>query len=229
MLLDAARIAGFKGLVSNTGAGALTMAREFHPAVITLDIFLPDMQGWRILDRLKTDVATRHIPICVVSTDDSRERALQAGAIGFVAKPLQSKDDVDVAVAELYRYCERPFRNLVVALPATPMRQPAARHRSTATCATILAEDGDAIRAALATPTASSSTSRCADFGPEDVIEEIERRAGICQLPIVLHRRRCERLGLLAASRTARSRSASRTRSRRRSRRRRSCSIAARP
>ena len=97
VLLDAARIAGFKGLVSNTGAGALTMAREFHPAVITLDISLPDMQGWRILDRLKTDVATRHIPICVVSTDDSRERALQAGAIGFVAKPLQSKDEVDVA------------------------------------------------------------------------------------------------------------------------------------
>ena len=91
VLLDAARIAGFKGLVSSTGAGALTMTREFHPAVITLDIFLPDMQGWRILDRLKTDLATRHIPICVVSTDDSRERALQAGAIGFLAKPLQSK------------------------------------------------------------------------------------------------------------------------------------------
>src|SRR5881628_228601 len=99
VLLDAARIAGFKGLVSSTGAGALTMAREFHPAVITLDISLPDMQGWRILDRLKTDVATRHIPICVVSTDDSRERALQAGAIGFLAKPLQSKDVVDAALA----------------------------------------------------------------------------------------------------------------------------------
>src|SRR6187401_3735800 len=118
VLLDAARIAGFKGLVSNTGAGALTMAREFHPAVITLDISLPDMQGWRILDRLKTDSATRHIPVCVVSTDDSRERALQAGAIAFVAKPLQSKDEVDVAVADLYAYCERPAKKLIVALPA---------------------------------------------------------------------------------------------------------------
>jgi CheY-like chemotaxis protein/two-component sensor histidine kinase len=152
VLLDAARIAGFKGLVSNTGAGALTMAREFHPAVITLDISLPDMQGWRILDRLKTDVATRHIPICVVSTDDSRERALQAGAIGFVAKPLQSKDEVDVAVAQLYGYCDRPFRNLVVALPATPMRA-SCSHRWTATCG----------RSSPRTATRSAPRSRDAD------------------------------------------------------------------
>src|SRR4249919_2769419 len=148
VLLDAARIAGFKGLVSNTGAGALTMAREFHPAVITLDISLPDMQGWRILDRLKTDVATRHIPICVVSTDDSRERALQAGAIGFVAKPLQSKDEVDAAVAQLYGYCDRPFRNLVVALPATPLRDQLLASMD-GDVRPILAEDGDAIRVAL--------------------------------------------------------------------------------
>jgi len=98
------------------------MTREFHPSVISLDIFLPDMQGWRILDRLKTDSVTRHIPICVVSTDDSRERALQAGAIGFLAKPLQSKDLVDRAVADLYAYCERPAKKLIVALPASPLR-----------------------------------------------------------------------------------------------------------
>jgi CheY-like chemotaxis protein len=165
VLLDAARIAGFKGLVSNTGAGALTMAREFHPAVITLDISLPDMQGWRILDRLKTDVATRHIPICVVSTDDSRERALQAGAIGFVAKPLQSKDEVDVAVAQLYGYCDRPFRNLVVALPATPMRAQLLASMD-GDVRPILAEDGDAIRAALRDADCVVIDESVSDFGP---------------------------------------------------------------
>ena len=60
--------------------------------MITLDIYLPDIDGWRVLDRLKNDLATRHIPVCVISTDDARERALQAGAIGFLAKPMQSKD-----------------------------------------------------------------------------------------------------------------------------------------
>ena len=53
------------------------------------------MQGWRVLDRLKNDMATRHIPVCVISTDDARDRALGTGAFAFVAKPIQSKDVLD--------------------------------------------------------------------------------------------------------------------------------------
>jgi CheY-like chemotaxis protein len=106
VLLEAARQNGFKGLVSTTGAAALAMTREYQPSVITLDIFLPDMEGWRILERLKGDLATRHIPICVVSTDDSRQRALNSGAIGFLTKPLQSVDVVDDALAQLYQFAE---------------------------------------------------------------------------------------------------------------------------
>ncbi|HEX7054044.1 MAG TPA: HAMP domain-containing protein, partial [Burkholderiales bacterium] len=82
ILLEAARQKGFKAIVSGTGAAALAMVREYQPAVMTLDIYLPDMQGWRVLERLKADLATRHIPVCVVSTDDARERALNSGAIG---------------------------------------------------------------------------------------------------------------------------------------------------
>jgi signal transduction histidine kinase/CheY-like chemotaxis protein len=186
VLLDAARMAGFKGLVSNTGAGALTMAREFHPSAITLDIFLPDMQGWRILDRLKTDIATRHMPICVVSTDDARGRALKSGAIGFIAKPLQSKDAVDSAIAELHRYCERPFRNLVVALPPTQLRSNLLGALDGEVRA-VVAEDADALRAALADADCLIVDEAIADFGPEDVVEAMERQGRVCQLPIVLH------------------------------------------
>ncbi len=66
------------------------MIKEYKPSAITLDIFLPDMQGWRVLDRLKDDLSTRHIPVCVVSTDDSRDRALNSGAIAFITKPVAS-------------------------------------------------------------------------------------------------------------------------------------------
>src|SRR4029078_1571578 len=76
ILLDAARQKGLKGVVSTSGAGALAMIKEDQPAVLTLDIYLPDMQGWRVLERLKADLGTRHIPVCVVSTDDARDRAL---------------------------------------------------------------------------------------------------------------------------------------------------------
>jgi CheY-like chemotaxis protein len=95
ILLEAAREEGFKGVVASSGAAALAMVREYQPAVMTLDIFLPDMQGWRVLERLKADLSTRHIPVCVVSTDEARDRALDSGAIGFISKPLVSKDLVD--------------------------------------------------------------------------------------------------------------------------------------
>ena len=94
-LLDAAREKGFKGLVTSLGAAALAMAREYKPDAITLDIFLPDIDGWRVLERLKNDVATRHIPVCVISTDEARERALASGALAFVAKPIQTRDTLD--------------------------------------------------------------------------------------------------------------------------------------
>ena len=94
-LLDAAREKGFKGLVTSLGAAALALTREYKPDAITLDIYLPDIDGWRVLERLKNDLATRHIPVCVISTDDARERALASGRLAFVAKPIQSRDVLD--------------------------------------------------------------------------------------------------------------------------------------
>ena len=63
------------------------------PDAVTLDIVLPDMEGWRVMDRLKHDLSTRHIPICVVSTEDARERAFGAGALSFLdqADPVQGR------------------------------------------------------------------------------------------------------------------------------------------
>jgi CheY-like chemotaxis protein len=186
VLLDAARLAGFKGLVSHSGAGALALAREFHPAVITLDIFLPDMKGWRILDRLKTDAATRHVPVCVVSTDDARERALRAGAIGFLAKPLQSKDLVDAALAELYAYCERPTRRLLVAMAPSPLREDLVSALD-GDVEVVVADDAQAVRDALEAADGLVVDGRIPGIGPEDVLDSVERVSRIRQLPVLLH------------------------------------------
>ncbi|APV48351.1 hybrid sensor histidine kinase/response regulator [Betaproteobacteria bacterium GR16-43] len=117
VLLEAARERGFKGIVTTLGASALALAREFHPAAITLDIFLPDIQGWRVLDRLKGDIDTRHIPVCVISTEESREQAMQSGALHFVAKPLQSKEGVDRLLDNIKAYAARDVKNLLVVQP----------------------------------------------------------------------------------------------------------------
>ena len=67
ILLGAARDKGFKGIVTTKGATGLSLARQFRPAAISLDIFLPDMLGWTVLNQLKLDPATRHIPVQIVT------------------------------------------------------------------------------------------------------------------------------------------------------------------
>jgi signal transduction histidine kinase/CheY-like chemotaxis protein len=122
-LLDVAHERGFKVLVTSLGAAALAMAREYQPDVLTLDIFLPDIDGWRVLERLKNDMQTRHIPVCVISTDDSRERALNSGALGFVAKPIKTREDVDRVIDALKDYVNRPSHCLLVAEPDAERRE----------------------------------------------------------------------------------------------------------
>jgi CheY-like chemotaxis protein len=188
VMLEAARGGGFKGLVTGTGAAALTMAREYHPAAITLDIHLPDMEGWRILDRLKSDMATRHVPICVVSTDDARDRALQSGAIGFLAKPLQSADVARAAIDELSEYIDRETKRLAVVMPPSPLREQLLASLPGDVEPT-LADDADRARHILMEADCVLVDSTVPDFGPEDILDAIAERRGICQLPVILHRR----------------------------------------
>ncbi|WP_298926500.1 response regulator, partial [uncultured Ramlibacter sp.] len=122
-LLDAARAKGFRGLVTSMGAGALTLASQFQLAAVTLDMYLPDMDGWRVLDRLKQDFGARHIPVCVISTDDSRARAFKGGAVAFVEKPIQSKEVLDAMLDRLRSYITRQQRNVLVALKDTAVRR----------------------------------------------------------------------------------------------------------
>jgi signal transduction histidine kinase/HAMP domain-containing protein/CheY-like chemotaxis protein len=122
-LLDAARAKGFKGLVTSMGAGALTLANQFKPSAITLDMYLPDVDGWRVLDRMKQDLGARHIPVCVISTDDSKERAFKSGAMAFVEKPIRSKEVLDEMLDHLSSYVGRPQRSVLVALKDVDARK----------------------------------------------------------------------------------------------------------
>ncbi|SEK26765.1 Signal transduction histidine kinase [Roseateles sp. YR242] len=184
VLLESARQSGMKGLVATTGAGALTMAQEYHPSLITLDIFLPDMQGWRILDRLKSDPATRQIPICVVSTDESRDRALRAGALGFLSKPLQSRDAVDAALRELSRYVDQQTRRLLVAMPAGPHRDELLAQLAPAV-ETILVDNLEQAREAIQVADAALIDTHYSPFTPGEARDVLEQRSRTVAMPIV--------------------------------------------
>ena len=88
ILLDQAHDHHLKALVALRGSIALALAREFKPGAITLDINLPDMAGWTILDRLKHDPSTRHIPVHIISGDENRRRGLALGAMTYLEKSI---------------------------------------------------------------------------------------------------------------------------------------------
>ena len=116
-LLDTARAQGFKGLVTSMGAAALAMVHQYKPTAITLDIFLPDIDGWRVLSRLKNDMAVRHIPVYVISTEEARERAMLSGAREFIAKPIQSRKVLDDLVSQILAYSEKGARRVLLIEP----------------------------------------------------------------------------------------------------------------
>ncbi|HEY6099684.1 MAG TPA: ATP-binding protein, partial [Anaeromyxobacter sp.] len=117
-LVALARERGFKVLVATRGEAALSLAREFHPDGITLDLVLPDMDGWALLDQLKRDAGTRQIPVHVISTrPDEHRLALRLGAVATLRKPATS-DELRAAVDRLAGVAARSRKRLLVAAPA---------------------------------------------------------------------------------------------------------------
>ncbi|MEY2527529.1 MAG: hypothetical protein QOE73_2300 [Verrucomicrobiota bacterium] len=112
-LLEETHAKDFKAIVTPRGQSGLALAREFNPAAITLDITLPDMDGWRILDRLKSDLATRHIPVFVISVDDEPQNALKHGALCFLTKPI-AKPDVETILTKAREMSETEAKKLLV-------------------------------------------------------------------------------------------------------------------
>ncbi len=114
LMLEAAREKGFKGLVTSLGAAALAMTRDYKPDAITLDICLPDIDGWRVMDRLKNDINTRHIPVSVISTEEACERAASYGAATVLTKPLQNRDSLDQLLDTLRGFIGSRVKDLLV-------------------------------------------------------------------------------------------------------------------
>lgn len=80
--------AGYRVELARTGAEALAKARDLRPAAITLDIILPEADGWEVITQLKSDPETSSIPIVVVSVVDNPELGFALGAVDYFVKPV---------------------------------------------------------------------------------------------------------------------------------------------
>jgi CheY-like chemotaxis protein/signal transduction histidine kinase len=121
VLCDLARDKGFKVLVATHGADALTLAREFHPTAISLDVFLPDMLGWTVLNHLKQDPALRHIPVQMLTLDEDRQHGLTRGAFSFITKPT-TPEALDAVFDRIKQYT-LPRRKRLLVVEDNPAEQ----------------------------------------------------------------------------------------------------------
>ena len=122
ILVDLAHDHHLKALVALRGSSAMSLAREFKPGAITLDITLPDVAGWTILDRLKHDPATRHIPVHIISGDEDRRRGLALGAMSYLEKAV-AKDSLVEAFAAIEESAQKRVKKLLVVCPDASERQ----------------------------------------------------------------------------------------------------------
>jgi HAMP domain-containing protein/signal transduction histidine kinase/DNA-binding response OmpR family regulator len=113
ILLGLARDKGFKGIVASRGQAALSLARQYLPTAITLDVFLPDMLGWTVLNNLKLDAATRHIPVQMLSIEEERQHGLSHGAFSYLVKPATT-EDLEDAFDRIKTYVAPHKRKLLV-------------------------------------------------------------------------------------------------------------------
>ena len=95
LLSASLRFAGFEVSAVTSGAQAVAVARAAPPDLVVLDIGLPGMDGWEVLDRIRKDETTKSIPVVVLTAhaeEESRRRANEGGADAFVTKPFQPND-----------------------------------------------------------------------------------------------------------------------------------------
>jgi HAMP domain-containing protein/CheY-like chemotaxis protein/GAF domain-containing protein len=113
ILLEMAHDKGFKGLVALDGDAGLQIAHAYHPDAITLDIDMPGMDGFAVLDRLKHHPDTRHIPVHIITGVRERQQGLQKGAIAYLEKPV-SKEALEESFTKISQFMDQQVKRLLV-------------------------------------------------------------------------------------------------------------------
>ena len=187
VLRDLSRDKGFKVLVALRGAEALALAREYSPTAVSLDVFLPDMLGWTVLNHLKQDPSTQHIPVQMLTLDEDRHQGLARGAFAFVTKPT-TPEGLKTALTRIKDYAA-PRRKRLLVVEDNPAEQLSIKE--------LLAYDDIDVTVvssgeeAVQTVTEESFDCvvldlRLPDISGFDVLERFRDTPSLCDLPVVV-------------------------------------------
>lgn len=188
ILFDMARERGFQGLIAGDGASGLQLADQYHPNAIILDIGLPDMDGWAVMEKLKANPETRPIPVHFISGQDASLEAMKMGAIGYVTKPvtLQNLDDVFHKIRDMLTHTEKA---LLIVEDNETMRTSLCELLSGSDVQITAVASGEEAYRLL-----QSASFDCmvldlglADISGFDLLEKIKRDTRLMALPIIVY------------------------------------------
>ncbi|MCC6978934.1 MAG: response regulator, partial [Candidatus Melainabacteria bacterium] len=142
MLLDLARKNKFKGVVTLKGRDGLILARRLLPDAVTLDLRLPDIEGWVVLDQLKNMPETRHIPVHIISATSEQHRGLSLGAIGYLEKPI-TLDTLNLAIEKIGEHLQKRDGAILIADSDAALRTSLVELLENGDCTIDAVQDGD--------------------------------------------------------------------------------------
>ncbi|MDT7781472.1 MAG: hypothetical protein QOC99_3984, partial [Acidobacteriota bacterium] len=188
ILLDLAHEKGFKGLIAARGDTAFALARKFKPNAITLDIKLPDRDGWTVLDRLKHDSETSHIPVHIISGEEQRQRALKQGAITHLQKPV-SREKLATAFDDISAFIQRGMRRLLVVEDDDVQRMSIVELIGNGDVTTTAVATGAEALVALGNEQFDCMVLdlKLPDMTGFELIEKIQKELGLQDLPIIVY------------------------------------------
>ncbi|MGH7140579.1 MAG: response regulator, partial [Pirellulales bacterium] len=189
LLMEMARENGYKAVVAQRGAEGLILVHKLRVHAITLDIHLPDIDGWRVLAQLKEDLYTRHIPVHVITTEEDPGRGLRMGAIGELAKPLKSREELAPAFQRLRASVAPGLKTLLVVGPEDERRSQIVEMVAGNDIQTIAIGMGEMALSALVEKRPSCAVVLTASTPAVafEFLEEIRRLPELESLPIILY------------------------------------------
>ncbi len=186
-LLDYSRQKGYRGIVTVRGDTGIELARKYLPLAILLDIQLPVKNGWEVMDELKNDPHTRHIPVHIMSSQEVRKESIRRGAVDFIIKPVAFEqlntifDKLEYVLARRGKkvlIVEENFRHAnALAYYLSSSAVAAIISRTVAESITTLQQD--AVNCVILDLGSTGS-------GTDEVLEKIRGTAGLEDVPIIL-------------------------------------------
>lgn len=113
LLMERVRERGFAAVVATDGYSGIALAEKLIPSAVLLDVMLPRLDGWGIMQRLTDNPRTRHIPVHFITCLKERQKALSMGAVGFVTKPVTS-EQLDAVLGSIEEAVSRTLRKLLI-------------------------------------------------------------------------------------------------------------------